>query len=373
MKTKFLSAAFLLVSTLTFAQSGAVTNAILYQESGELDKAKSEIDRAAVHEKTSLAAKTWYNKGFIYESLVVSEKPEYQKLCDSAAAVSFNSYQKSISLDKPNGQYAKLSKERLNNLYIVLLNDGITKYQKKDYYNALGSFKMAQKIKLQDTTAYIYGAYAAEELGDKKTAVEQFNQLKSIGYTGLQMYVYVIDYYSKVEKDDTKVGEALQEGRAKYPQNKNLIFAEMEYLLKNGRKEEALQKAEQAIKADPKNGLLYFSIGVLYDQTGQQDKAIESYLKSVELDPNYFDALFNLGADYYTSAGELVKKKGNMSMKEYNEKGKALDAEINTRFNQSMTYLEKAYAINKNDEQVKQVLRDIYKRLSLTEKLKTLE
>jgi hypothetical protein len=42
------------------AQTSAVTNAILNQRSGLLDKARVDIDKAIVNEKTSGKAKTWF-------------------------------------------------------------------------------------------------------------------------------------------------------------------------------------------------------------------------------------------------------------------------------------------------------------------------
>ena len=345
------------------AQPGAVTNAILYHESGELDNAKTYIDKAAVNEKSDVMAKTWYNRGLIYESIMNSQKPEYKMLSDSAGSVAYNSYNKAIKLDKPNGQYAKLATEKLGNLWSVYLNDAITKYQNKDYKNALGSYRIAQAIKPADTTAYLYGAYAAEEAGDKKAAEAQFVKLKSIGYTGVAMYQYLSDTYSKDGKD-TEALAMLDEGRKLYPNDKTLMITEMNFYLKKGQMDVARKKIEEAIVRDPKNSLLYFNLGVLYDQSGESPKAMEAYKQSIALNSNNFDSYYNLGAGYYAAAGDLIKKKNYMNPAEYAKNGKAIDEQIRVNLNECLTNMQKAQAINPSDESVKKVINDVNKRLS---------
>ena len=59
------------------AQTSAVTNAILNQRTGLLDKARVDIDKAIVNEKTSGKAKTWFTRGQVYEGML--ESPIYSK------------------------------------------------------------------------------------------------------------------------------------------------------------------------------------------------------------------------------------------------------------------------------------------------------
>ena len=63
--------------TLVLAQTSAVTNAILNQRTGLLDKARIDIDKSIVNEKTSTKAKTWFTRGEIYSSML--ESPIYSK------------------------------------------------------------------------------------------------------------------------------------------------------------------------------------------------------------------------------------------------------------------------------------------------------
>ena len=55
----------------------------------------------------------------------------------------------------------------------------------------------------------------------------------------------------------------------------------------------AKQMLEAAISADPNNAAYYLSLGVLYENQGNNEEAEKAYKKAVELDPN------NAFANYY--------------------------------------------------------------------------
>ena len=118
MNTKKLTTFFIfyLGSFLLFAQQGTVTNAFLYHKDGELDKAKTAIDKACLHEKTSLKAKTWFYKGNIYMDIYTTDKAEYKNLANNPGEIAHGAFKKSIELDSPEGEYAKLSQQGMKDL-----------------------------------------------------------------------------------------------------------------------------------------------------------------------------------------------------------------------------------------------------------------
>ncbi|GAH46093.1 unnamed protein product, partial [marine sediment metagenome] len=46
----------------------------------------------------------------------------------------------------------------------------------------------------------------------------------------------------------------------------------------------------------PENATFYHAEGVLYDKAEESEKAMKAYLKAAELDPEYFDTQYNIGA-----------------------------------------------------------------------------
>jgi tetratricopeptide (TPR) repeat protein len=96
------------------------------------------------------------------------------------------------------------------------------------------------------------------------------------------------------------------------------------------------------------------------------------YSKAIAADENYYDALYQLGAYYYNEGVEIKKKVDNMDMETYKKDGKAVEAMISAKYEQALPYFEKAYK-NKKEEDLKEVLKQIYKALKLEAKLTELK
>ena len=92
------------------------------------------------------------------------------------------------------------------------------------------------------------------------------------------------------------------------------------------------------------------------------------YSKAIAADENYYDALYQLGAYYYNEGVEIKKKVDNMDMETYKKDGKSVEAMISAKYEQALPYFEKAYK-NKKEEDLKEVLKQIYKALKLEAKL----
>ncbi|MEM8964830.1 MAG: tetratricopeptide repeat protein, partial [Bacteroidota bacterium] len=106
----------------------------------------------------------------------------------------------------------------------------------------------------------------------------------------------------------------------------------------------------------------------LYEQMDDGDKAIESYKMAIEKDPQYFDANFNLAAYYYNLAADILAKANDMDLKEYQEKGEAIEAEAKSYFEQALPYLETSQNIEPDNQKVLETLATVYQRLEMSDK-----
>jgi len=103
----------LLLSVLSsFAQPNKLVNAQNFLQSGELDKAKSEIDLAALHERTEANEKTWRYRGDIHFALYTSQNEQYKSLEKEPLKIASKSYQQALEID-PDGRYQKEIHEKL--------------------------------------------------------------------------------------------------------------------------------------------------------------------------------------------------------------------------------------------------------------------
>ncbi|MCU0289209.1 MAG: tetratricopeptide repeat protein [Acidobacteria bacterium] len=81
------------------------------------------------------------------------------------------------------------------------------------------------------------------------------------------------------------------------PQKVSLMNKGVE-LINAGKFPDAINTLNEAITATPNNPLLYYYRGFAYDRTGNQDKALEDYKKSLELDPTFLLSLSEVGKIY---------------------------------------------------------------------------
>jgi hypothetical protein len=84
-----------------------------------------------------------------------------------------------------------------------------------------------------------------------------------------------------------------------------------------------------------------------------KDLAVTNYKKAIEVDPNNFDANYNLGVFYFNQAVVAKGAVDKMDMKTYNEKGKAIEDQVCGTFNQAKSYFDKCKSIKPDDEDLK--------------------
>lgn len=89
-----------------------------------------------------------------------------------------------------------------------------------------------------------------------------------------------------------------------------------------------------------------------------RDAAKDAYVKALAAEPNNYDALFNMGVFYFNDAVEMKGVVDAMDMKDYNAKGKEIEAKVCGKFKQSQPYFVKARAI-KEEEQVVETMKQL--------------
>lgn len=347
------------------AQNSAVNNALLYQKQGTLDKARTEIDQAIQNSKTSDKAKTWYTRGEVYDAM--TSNPIYGKGLKPGEGLNtaYESYQKAVQLDGKDGEYGKQAAAKIQGLYGLALNAGVESYNAKNYAEAIKSYKMAQQMNPQDTTAVLYAAYASEANQDFAGAKENYSKLLAMNYKSPQMYGRMLQI-ARQQNNDQEYNQMLQSALKAYPNNKSFVLEDLNQLITAGKDQEAIAKLDHAIELDPSNASLYSVKGSIYDKLKQPDKAVTAYEKSVQLDPKNFDAQYNLGVYYYNKAGDIYRKVNKMDLTAYKKSGKAMETEGKKNFQLALPYFEKAMELQPNEKSVLSPLQKVYTQLGRT-------
>jgi tetratricopeptide (TPR) repeat protein len=366
------------LATPALAQSSAITNAILSQKSGQMDKALTSINEAVVSEKTKEKdkAKAWFTRGEIYYQLIdPSTQALYSKYTKDmqpgeGLQKAVESYNKALALDGPTGEYGKQVPDRLKNLYGQAFNAGVVGYQAKDYDKALSGFKLASQISPQDTTAVLYSAYTQDAKQDLAGAKATYTQL--LGMDAYKTKPAPVNVYLRLlqiardEKNTADAQKVLQQGLAAYPTNKTFLIEDLNMSMGTNGGAGALEKINKAIAADPSNANLYAVRAGVYDAQKKTDLAQEDYKKAISLDPNNFDSYFNMGIYNYNKAATFYTKASKMDLKTYQAQGKKLETEGKKYFEASVPYFEKALELQPNDRNSANALQKVYARLGRT-------
>lgn len=224
-------------------------------------------------------------------------------------------------------------------------------------------------------------AYCAQASGNKAVAKELFKTLVDAGHDEARIYS---NYYRLLaEENDPNAMKILEMGRAKYPDNSEILFAEINEYIKAEKYDLLEQKLKEAIAKEPDNPSIYSALGNVYMnlqsaelEKGDKAKAEIYYEQSkkyyndaLAIDPNLFDAIYSLGSIYFNQAVEIVKKMNNLGLskedqKKYNEMGK----EVDVLFDKALPYFQKAEKLNPNDTNTLIALREIFARRSDFEK-----
>lgn len=293
--SRFLSfVSILLVSSFTLkAQVASLTNAILYHNDGNLVKAKEEIDKACINEKTIGMPKTWFYTGVIYKDIYQASTADGQVLNEAALAKSTDALKKVFDLEKPAAEFSKKSKEVLEQIWAISINRGVSLYGEEKYNPSIIEFERAQGIKPADTTAYVYAFYAANELKNNELLEMYASKLVALKYSSEAVYYIQIGMLmDKNLLDSALVGS--NKAVLKYPTDVPLKTQQTELYVKLNKTQEAIDNLKALSAKNPNDEQLLMNIGSQYGNLNDIENAEKYYQKVIALDSTNYIANFNM-------------------------------------------------------------------------------
>lgn len=425
----WLTIAFMGASLLSYAQGGAArTSAMTYlaeykmdaKQIPKLEMAKTKIDIAADDEKTADDPKTWRYKAEIY-SLIAKNDQTASKF-KIAAVEAYDAAEKALSMEeakaevkgKPKskiakrGEYVRIFQEVTPALY----NNATSAYNAKEWENAYNHFERLIRIPSRtaefdkrgkidltftapstgavidmETNARLLGGLAAIYLEKPEEAEKMFMpgiKNKKFKEDDIKFaYSKLATAYFVGEQND-KAKAILKEARKQYPTNYDLLIAEINIALAEGRLAELEGELAQAVKADPENVELHFVMANMYDElfrkkidasdgaVGEEDakkgkaffdKAVEWYKKAIAIDGKHFNSLYSLGAVHVNYSNFFAIKIQN-SDKLSDEERKKLEDSYDKYVDLGLEHLLNAEKVNGADLGLIRALKEVYTRKS---------
>lgn len=341
--------AALALSSGLLAQKSEVTNAwgAFYngykktKNPAELVKAKGHIDNATTHADTKDDPKTWAYRGDIYLALYQKDFNEkmnshkditdgnkkqsmsYSETPTANLIEATNAFLKSKALDTRKIYSDNITNPGLNNCNFNLQNAGLSMFNIQKYTEATPLFELASDIsaadKRLDTGCVSNAALSAQNAKMWDNALKNYKTLADAGYEKGKTWAKMAGIYVEMG-DSAKYKSTIAEGLKKYPSDQDLLVEDVNIKMKEGRDKEAVDQLSALIAQRPNDPNLNLVVGNVYDRLANPKKAdgsdadkpsnyedllakaIEYYKKAIELDPNNYDANYNLGVLYYNQS-----------------------------------------------------------------------
>jgi len=360
------------------AQNSERTNAFMFNKNGQYDKARESVDKAINHERTMNDPRTWMYRGIIYLNIVFSE--DFAGLDPQALEKSLESFVKVMELDPTdrNKQKSEII-PRIDVIGQQYFSKAVESFNESNFSVAAVDFKkafdVAKIIDKVDTLALLNAGLASVRGEMFEQALKYYAMLQEIGFDEPDLYRNIAASYRGLENNE-KMMETIERGRKKFPKDTGIILEEINAYLSMGQGEKVLDELKELLVQDPTNYTIYFVLGTIYgDDTKAEmynmDVAAGYYIKAIEIEPNYYDAVYNLGALYINESNKIQVKANDLPLdktKEYDVLTKQADEIIK----KALPHLEKAFEMQPSNQETIQVLKSVYTRFKMNDKLQKL-
>ena len=363
----FVGLLFATSSTALFALSGNVKKAkaaiVKFEElkgagSAELGKsnltaAKEAIDAAVVHDKTKDDPEAW-----TYYALVYSNLASLDKSAEDATKAQ-DAIKKATELDKDK-KHAENIAVAGQTLGQYKFNQGVAAWDKQDFKTAYSDFSDALVYLPGDTTLTFYSGLAAVQNKEYDKAIEKYKELVPVKeYSSHKTIMVDLPKLYLQKGDTTSAIAAAAEAVAAYPNDNDAVVQNIELNLITGNEAKIVSDIESQVAKDPQNKSLHYYLGLAYGASGDAEKALASYQKAIEIDPNYLEANTNAAVVIMNGGrDELMKLNEDKSVPaaEYNKKVEAIKGKIA----RAVPYLEKAVELDAKNVDALRNLKNYY-------------
>ena len=387
MKKLMILLAVLLTANVMMAQKKDRTDAFMYNKNGQYEKAMVSIEKCINHEqfhgmKPNDQATAWLYRATIYQNIIQSEDGSLKAKAPDALEKVYESLMKCME----NKSFMEENRDeiitRVNAVMNSYYNEGANAFDAGNYEAAIPQLKKAYDIAAslgipESVDMLKYAAFACIKAKDYDKAIEYYELLHSTGYEGEDLYHHLASAY--LGKDDKEqAAKAIADGIAKFPNSEGLIRENVNLKLSEGKGVEAVADLEQLLETRPDDVTLMFALGTIYgDDTKDMfdgDKAIDYYTRAINAKPDYYDAIYNLGALYINMSNKIKEQADAITgfSKAEQQQYEELSNQANELIRTGLPYVKQAFEAQPSPE-IKSVLKSMYVRLNMLEEAKALD
>lgn len=389
MKKVMILLAVVFAANVMMAQKKDRTDAFMYNKNGQYEKAMNSIDKCINHEqflgmKPNDQCQAWLYRAAIYQNIIQSNDEALKAKVPNALEIVYESLMKCMENESFVEDNQMEIATRISSVMTSYYSQGADDYNSGKFAEAAPLFKKAYDIAkslgggTEASEMLNLAATSALRAEDYNTALEYFNEVKANGSETADIYRHLAACYNGLGNAEQAMA-MINAGLEKDPSNANLILEKVNAYLKEGKGVEAVADLDKLHQLDPNNAQLLFVMGTIYgDETNEgvfdTDKARQYYEQALAINPEYYDATYNLGVLYTTMANKKIEQANEITgfSKAEQEQYNNLIEEANELLRTGMPFLKKAYEAQPSDD-VKNVLRSIYVKLNMLDEVKELD
>lgn len=410
MKSKYVMlASFLVLSVATFAQKKELKAAEKAVKNGEevlaiLKGAEPLMAAASDEEK----AQYFFLKGNAYMDLVDKKVDT-----DVNMALAADTYKELIAAEKASKKvkYSTQAAASITKIKGLLINSGIAATKANN--NSEGAKKLYEAYQLdkKDTINLYYAASTYVSAKDYDKAMELYNELKKLNYSGKGTEYLAISKvngqetsfasaadmdravklgtHEKPRKEDvpSKRGEiyknmalilvdkgqiaeakkAVADARKVNPEDSSLMLTEANLYLQTKDFDKYKQIITEVITRNPNDAGLIYNLGVISANANDNVEAEKYYKKVIEINPDYTNAYINLAVLKLQNEKVLIEEMNKLGTSDKDTKRyEVLKKKREELFKSTLPYLKKAYELDPENVDIAKTLSGVYGALEMT-------
>lgn len=332
--------------------------------------AKTYVDLAAENSETQNSPKTLWLKGEIYSNLFIFASKiadssiimDEEILLNGSIAAFKTGYD---SHDKYDGEI----KESIYKIHSGLENISRDLYEASNFEDAARFFNRQAEflsiLSVLDSNSLFNAALCYERVNDLEKASKNYKKLAEVGYKSNLTYALTASCLRRNKQID-EAKSIINIAREKFPQDKDVLLEAVNIYLALNDAVGAEALLNEAIAKDPENILLHVTIGTIYVDLKQNEKAEEAFTKALTIDAENEDALYQLGAHLVNWGKEIADESNQLNYKD--PRVAELEKKSTDVFSRAILPLEKYAAKQPTDKQVLTILSQLYRNIGDIEK-----
>ena len=307
----------------------------------------------------------------------------------SKAQAAYDHFQKAVELGGDKVKEKLMEQVIMNNegerlgggegflfLQNMLNVQGNIYFESEDYENAYNYFLISSNIVPDDVVMAFYVGYSAYQSEKDEETIKYYEKVIELNDAAPEeskfananfAYNGLIDVYLARRDDFDNALKYIGLAKEAFPEEKLYKDYEIEVLIKAEKMDEAIDALKKEVEEGVADESTLYTLAYLQWNNQEIEEALIAADKALEMNPNYYDALYVAGTVHFNLAVETLKAANNTDPSDTAGYDKLL-AEAKEKFKTAMPYFEKALEQKPEDTYSLNPLSTIYDQLDMDAK-----